>query len=1286
MNASQSTWFLNDQAVFEATQDTFGHDNVAEQIVHAATELEAPVTIGLIGGFGTGKTTIAHLAMSRLKRSYAKHYDAVRVTVDRHGGSARARSIVHSVGSELAATNKIKRSDFEAALRPLKSSVRVSTEAPEHAPIWHAFRDQTTRRRIIFPALGLALLFVVALILGYSVEDTAQTAVWGTGLAILIVGLAFILHRVYKNWILDLFKSARVEDSTPRAESSDDVERIFSKVINAHHKETLRRLIIFVDDVDRLDPDDVLEALRSIKTLQAVPRGIEPVFVIACDDQIVHRAIQDAQHAPSPDTRINEDIKSGKADAAKAFLDKFFSLRIVLPLHLAGDMRDYAEKIIRGTHPARKLLGGRLSSCLAILLYEVDNPRSVIRRLNYYFSALMLATSREDAQNSTGQRIQKGDITNHPELLARLVILRTEFPEFYYDVSAEHRLLEAASKFLLNETLDVIQLDLLNHSHWVEPRHTSPSDASSTDEVHLELLQSDLQWKPEYAALRRFLLATAHRIRHYPASLTPFMHMTHSTAGRLAGSQRLTELLGAVRDGDISRIETELEDSPVELQEHFAKEIVEVLDNASAVDAPGLLVGAAGAASFLQRGSDLVSNAAAGLLSTHSDVHARAADTIVFLEHADDSLSKTLRNRLVRDASAEETLDNDNQMKEVAQYYIPRRTVEDLLPPLRRHLQELAHEGTWIHGREWLDLAEQAVEHYRYDLINRDILPAVVQLVSADPSVTSADADRFLTLVTTPEITAESLERNHILAVTDGTNPILNKIFIELYAQSELELDKASASIFAKVLQTDLTSSEVATSLRILSSHPEAWIDAEAGRPEKEEDSNNKVASLISSGLAHQLNEQYSGIAGPAADFLRRVIPAASEEFSEVVHAILSSIYDENKAWNQELPRVLAELLDELPNTDADATANSFLSPFFEDEYSQTAQNRALDCIPLLAESSRGREELDAAATSWRNALATTPSDPLALDAFQRLGICYAQAIEAQAPQLVGNIDSLVRQSKDIENAMRVAVKFPWPDETLASLVTIFDEHWDKVPAQLTGEVIEIVAHSYIVHETVPETLRDRLLETAVQSPEASELENVAKLWPFLSTNDRTRLLIAGISIGILPISPEELSNEEIRTLLYEAAHRDNTSTVLEVLPPALVQTPALECLEGLLSDARPFSLAQACQLVEVLTDEQINELLSLVMKSHETAGAEPVAAARILRSLNLKTEIVGIELIEEWLLQNISSDMNVETAREMGGLLEGVTIPRQVKNLLASLTKEIKTEVAEFQSAAKPR
>ena len=89
-------------------------------------------------------------------------------------------------------------------------------------------------------------------------------------------------------------------DQMLRAEAADEIEEVFGNLVELHKKKKKgRRLVIFVDDIDRLSKDDLLDALRSLRSLQSVPRGAEPMFVISCDEAILPLRREGVSSPPS---------------------------------------------------------------------------------------------------------------------------------------------------------------------------------------------------------------------------------------------------------------------------------------------------------------------------------------------------------------------------------------------------------------------------------------------------------------------------------------------------------------------------------------------------------------------------------------------------------------------------------------------------------------------------------------------------------------------------------------------------------------------------------------------------------------------------------------------------------------------------------------------------------------------------------------------------------------------------------------------------------------------------
>ena len=102
-----------------------------------------------------------------------------------------------------------------------------------------------------------------------------------------------------------MLKPATLTDLKPRAEAADEIEEVFGQLVDHHYNRRDKRLVVFIDDIDRLNEDDLLDALRALRSLQSVPRGREPIFVISCNEKIVQRAVGDSVNSPAgPHARL----------------------------------------------------------------------------------------------------------------------------------------------------------------------------------------------------------------------------------------------------------------------------------------------------------------------------------------------------------------------------------------------------------------------------------------------------------------------------------------------------------------------------------------------------------------------------------------------------------------------------------------------------------------------------------------------------------------------------------------------------------------------------------------------------------------------------------------------------------------------------------------------------------------------------------------------------------------------------------------------------------------------
>ena len=196
--------------------------------------------------------------------------------------------------------------------------------------------------------------FALTLVGALFVEGGVGTVMTTVG-SLAFVGAFFAV--AYKHIVGSLFEIPKRSTNRARADAADDVQQVFANLISSYtQKNKGRSLVIFVDDFDRLGTADVLDAMRAINSLQAVPRRKEPTVVVSCDEEIILAALKDQAYTDDQAEAIDRTAgiaSHGREEAARAYLHKFFSLRVPRPPHVSDDMPKFVQNLLPTNHPLR---------------------------------------------------------------------------------------------------------------------------------------------------------------------------------------------------------------------------------------------------------------------------------------------------------------------------------------------------------------------------------------------------------------------------------------------------------------------------------------------------------------------------------------------------------------------------------------------------------------------------------------------------------------------------------------------------------------------------------------------------------------------------------------------------------------------------------------------------------------------------------------------------------------------------------------------------------------------
>jgi KAP family P-loop domain len=203
-----------------------------------------------------------------------------------------------------------------------------------------------------------------------------------TGAAILLVlTVVKIKELVGDPFEINLRKYVADPGYKSRVTFAETFHRDFARIVADYLKG--RKFFVFIDDLDRCEPQQAAELLQSINILtSASVRG--PAFIIGMDRKIVAAALANKNSEIvsylAPASSATSTVSSEDAlDYGYAFMDKF----IQLPLRVPRARREHLERLLQDDSPTADSLRAKhvIVSAAAILDY---NPRRLKQFINVF--------------------------------------------------------------------------------------------------------------------------------------------------------------------------------------------------------------------------------------------------------------------------------------------------------------------------------------------------------------------------------------------------------------------------------------------------------------------------------------------------------------------------------------------------------------------------------------------------------------------------------------------------------------------------------------------------------------------------------------------------------------------------------------------------------------------------------------------------------------------------------------------------------------------------------------
>lgn len=184
------------------------------------------------------------------------------------------------------------------------------------------------------------------------------------------------------NFDLDAFEDAVISKEIERVQMVHGLKEQFAKIVDKAKGEE-GRVVVFVDDLDRLNPEIAVELLEVMKLFMDVPSC---VFVLAIDYEVVVSGVR---------KKFGKDMSE---DKCRSFFDKIIQLPFRMPVDSYR-----IEKMLQ------KILNGELLEyvgTLGILIKNTlgANPRTLKRLSNSFFLLRMVEEQMTEGKKSEDKR------------------------------------------------------------------------------------------------------------------------------------------------------------------------------------------------------------------------------------------------------------------------------------------------------------------------------------------------------------------------------------------------------------------------------------------------------------------------------------------------------------------------------------------------------------------------------------------------------------------------------------------------------------------------------------------------------------------------------------------------------------------------------------------------------------------------------------------------------------------------------------------------------------------
>ncbi|MCP4455440.1 MAG: hypothetical protein GY809_28605, partial [Planctomycetes bacterium] len=369
---------LSDEPIVEtARKDGLLFGPSAEVLAQAALHTESPMTIGVFGNWGSGKTSLMRLMHEIVDTEGAGDRAAVPVWFNAWQYEQEEHLIVPLIAT-IARDIKKKQEQWK--------KITLDTEVTDAVKI--SAQKITEGARKVHDALRSVL---------YGISMKGKLGVPHLGELEISTSMKDMIER-YESVTQDTFMARSLY-----FDAFDQLRAL------SHDKDIKKpQIVVFIDDLDRCFPEQAVRLLESVKLILHQPNF---AFVLGIYPQIIEEFIRNKYAAQYPIAAVtaasgakDDELSHRMNDYLKYFdqyLDKIVQVRHTVPQRRPRQMHVYIEQLLKDAGVADQFLVKDVKrEELFDLIAEVGrrNPRDIVTKINGLIVKWRIAVKQEERE------------------------------------------------------------------------------------------------------------------------------------------------------------------------------------------------------------------------------------------------------------------------------------------------------------------------------------------------------------------------------------------------------------------------------------------------------------------------------------------------------------------------------------------------------------------------------------------------------------------------------------------------------------------------------------------------------------------------------------------------------------------------------------------------------------------------------------------------------------------------------------------------------------------------